>query len=99
MARLTTEERGSIALANLAIFFSAYIVYLGYLIIGSFENALPVGSLTAEQGSQLNQIVSTGASAVGLSEVAIIVLIAGLIIAALFILMQFTTHQYYETYG
>jgi hypothetical protein len=99
MARLTTEERGSIALANLAIFFSTYIMYLGYLIVGSFENALPVGSLQAEQGSQLNQIVNSSASAIGLSNVMVIIAISVIIFAALFILMQFSTHQYYETYG
>ena len=98
MARLTAQERGSLALANLALFFGSYLVYIFYLIIGSFTNALPTGSLTAEQGQELNQLVNTGASALSLDSVTMTVVVTGAIILAIFVFFSFGTGKYKEVY-
>ena len=98
MAGLTAQERGSLALANLALFFASYLAYIFYLLIGSFTNALPTGSLQAQQGQQLNQIVSTAASSLDLSSVAITVIGAGIIILAIFFVFSFGTGRYKEVY-
>jgi hypothetical protein len=99
MARLTTEERGSLALANLALFFTAYLGYLFYLLIGSFSDALPTGSLQAQQGQQLQQIVNSSASALDLSSVSIVIVFAGIIILAIFLFFRFSTGRYQEVYN
>ena len=98
MGRLTAQERGSIALANLAIFFSAYMAYLFYLMAGTISDSLPAGSLQAQQGQQLTQLVNAGGSAIGLGSVTVTVIGAGVIILAVFILMQFSTGRYKEVY-
>ena len=98
MARLTAQERGSLALANLALFFGAYLAYIFYLMIGSFTNALPTGSLQEQQGQQLQTLVMSGASALDLSSVLMIVIAAAAIIFAIFFLFSFGAGRYKEVY-
>jgi hypothetical protein len=103
MARLTAEERGSIAMANLAIFFSAYFVYLMYLMVATISttvgNTLPSGGLQAQQAQQLQTLENSGASALGLSSVTFVVIGAGIIILMVFLLMRFSAGRYEDVYG
>lgn len=73
------------------------VLVTGAVVFENFQNVLPVGSIGAEQGGQLNQIVNSGASAISLSEVVVIVAVAGLIIAALFTFMRYSSGRYIES--
>ena len=75
----------------------AIAVPLAYIITTSISDTLPSGGLGAAQGQQLQQLVSTGASALSLGAVSVTVLVAGLIILAVFFFMNFTTSRYAET--
>ena len=63
------------------------VIILGALVFFAFANTLPTGLVTGAQQSTLNSIVNTGASALNLLQVVLIVAAAGLIIAAVFTYM------------
>ena len=65
------------------------VLILGALVYFAFGNAIPTGLVTGAQVSTLNSIINTGASALSLLEVLLIVAAAGLIIAGVFTYMAF----------
>ena len=84
-------------LAIVTIAVLGLVLILSSAILSIVSNSLPIGSIGAQQGAQLNQIVNTGASAIGLSEVVIIVTVAGLFIVALFFFMNYSAGRFIES--
>ena len=73
------------------------VIPFGYLLTVTIGNSLPTGSIGAQQGQQLSQLVDTSASAIGLSSVILTAGAAAIIILAMFLFMRFTTGRYMES--
>lgn len=71
-------------------------VPLAYVITTALQNSLPVGSLEASQGEQLQQLVNSGSAALSLDSVTLTVIGAAMVLLAIFMFMRFTTGRYME---
>ena len=87
--RLAKKRAGSLGVVFgiVTVVIMGIVLILGALVFFAFSNSLPTGLVTGAQQSTLNSIVNTGASALSLLEVVLIVAAAGLIIAAVFAYM------------
>lgn len=73
----------------ISIVIMGMVLILGALVFFAFSNSIPTGLVTGAQQSTLNSIVNTGASALSLLEVVLIVAAAGLIIFTVLTYMSF----------
>ena len=73
----------------ISIVIMGMVLILGALVFFAFSNSIPTSLVTGAQQSTLNSIVGTGASALSLLEVVLIVAAAGLIIFTVLTYMSF----------
>jgi drug/metabolite transporter (DMT)-like permease len=95
-ARFTPRKRVGalgVVFGVVTVVILGIVLILGALVFFAFSNSLPTGLVTGAQQSTLNSIVATGASAISLLEVVLIVAAAGLIIAAVFAYMAISRRK------